>query len=441
MPALSSEPYLVVLLMLGAAILAIAWVPVLVRDLPLSLPIFCVAAGVLVFTVFDPAEAPLPILYPEITERLSELILIIALMGAGLKIDRPIGWRQWSITWRLLAVAMPLTILGVAGLGWWVMGLAPAAAVLLGAALAPTDPVLASDVQLGPPGTPEEGEVRFALTSEAGLNDGLAFPFTNLAIAMAAAGSTLGSWTVEWLTYDVVWKLGAGVVIGLAVGWFLGALVFRLPKPVRLARSNDGFVALGLTFVSYGLTELAHGYGFVAVFITAVTLRHHERAHDYHERLHDFSEQTERLLMLLLLVLFGGAIATGLLAPLTWPAAIAGLAIVFLVRPASALISLSGTSLLRGERGVISFFGIRGIGSIYYLAYAMNRADFGHEELLWATIGFVVLVSIVVHGVTVTPIMRRLDRSGRLTRLTAAASTGAGDHRSNARPQHRRPDQ
>ena len=146
MVALSPEPYIVVLLMLGAAILAIAWVPVLVRDLPLSLPIFCVAAGVLVFTVFDTAEAPLPILYPDITERLSELILIIALMGAGLKVDRPIGWRRWSITWRLLAVAMPLTILGVAGLGWWVMGLAPAAAVLLGAALAPTDPVLASDV-------------------------------------------------------------------------------------------------------------------------------------------------------------------------------------------------------------------------------------------------------------------------------------------------------
>jgi NhaP-type Na+/H+ or K+/H+ antiporter len=427
--------------MLGVAILAIAWVPVLVRDLPLSLPIFCVAAGVLVFTVFDTAEAPLPILYPEITERLSELILIIALMGAGLKVDRPIGWRQWSITWRLLAVAMPLTIFGVAGLGWWVMGLAPAAAVLLGAALAPTDPVLASDVQLGPPGTEEEGEVRFALTSEAGLNDGLAFPFTNLAIAMAAAGSMLGGWTVEWLTYDVVWKLGAGAVIGIAVGWFLGALVFHLPKPVRLARSNDGFVALGLTFVSYGLTELAHGYGFVAVFITAVTLRHHERAHDYHERLHDFSEQTERLLMLLLLVLFGGAIATGLLAPLTWPAAIAGLVIVFLVRPVSGLISLSGTSLPKGERAVISFFGIRGIGSIYYLAYAMNRADFGHHELLWATIGFVVLVSIVVHGVTVTPIMRRLDRSGRLTRMTAAASTGARDHRSNARPQHRHRDQ
>jgi NhaP-type Na+/H+ or K+/H+ antiporter len=186
------DPYIFVLILLGVAILAIAWVPILVRNPPLFSPIFCVSAGFLVFTWHGGGEKPLRLRYPEITERLSELIVIIALMGAGLKIDQSVGWRSWSTTWRLLAVAMPLTILGVAGMGWWVMGLAAAAALLLGAAPAPTDPVLASDVQLGPPGTPEEGEVRFALTSEAGLNDGLAFPFINLAIAMAMAGSVLG---------------------------------------------------------------------------------------------------------------------------------------------------------------------------------------------------------------------------------------------------------
>jgi NhaP-type Na+/H+ or K+/H+ antiporter len=408
--SLFAEPYIVVLLLLGAAILAIAWLPMIVRDLPLSLPIFCVAAGFLLFLVFETAEAPLPFRYPELAEHLSELILIIALMGAGLKIDRPFGWRSWAITWRLLSVAMPLTILGVAVLGWWVIGLAPAAALLLGAALAPTDPVLASDVQLGPPGSGEEGEVRFALTSEAGLNDGLAFPFTMLAIALATTPVSTTT-VLDWIGYDVAWKISAGVIIGVAVGWLLGTLVFRLPKRIRLARSNDGFVSLGLTFISYGLTELAHGYGFVAVFITAVTLRHRERSHDFHERLHDFSEQTERLLMLLLLVLFGGAIATGLLAPLTWAAVLTGLLVLLLVRPVSGLISLAGTGLPRGERAVISFFGIRGIGSIYYLGYAANRAEFGDHELLWAAVGFVVLVSILVHGVTVTPIMQRMDRS------------------------------
>jgi sodium/hydrogen antiporter len=408
--SLSPDPYIFVLILLGVAILAIAWLPILLRNLPLSLPIFCVAAGFLVFTWHVGGEKPLPLRYPEITEHLSELIVIIALMGAGLKIDRPVGWRSWSLTWRLLAVAMPLTILGVAGLGWWVMGLAPAAALLLGGALAPTDPVLASDVQLGPPGTPEEGEVRFALTSEAGLNDGLAFPFINLSVVMAVAGSMSGQWTIDWFAYDVVWKVAAGIMIGGVLGYFLGALVFSLPDRVRLARSNDGFVALGLTLVSYGLTEIAHGYGFLAVFVTAVTLRYRERAHHYHERLHDFSEQTERLLMLLLLVLFGGAIASGLLAALTWEAAITGIAILFLVRPLSAVICLWGARIRRDERAVISFFGIRGIGSFYYLAYALNEADFGAHDLLWATVGFVVLVSILVHGVTVTPIMQRLDR-------------------------------
>lgn len=410
---ISADPYLLVLALGGLAILAIAWLPMLVRDLPLSLPIFCVAAGFLVFTLHEGGDEPLPLQYPEITERLTELIVIIALMGAGLKVDRPVGWRSWRITWRLLAVAMPLTILAIASLGWAVIGLAPAAALLLGAALAPTDPVLASDVQLGPPGTPEEGEVRFALTSEAGLNDGLAFPFVKLAIAMALAGSAWGQWTLDWLAYDVLWRLAAGVAVGLAVGYFLGTLVFRLPDPVRLAKSNDGFVALGLTLLSYGITELLQGYGFLAVFVTAVTLRHRERAHDYHERLHDFSEQTERLLMLLLLMLFGGAIASGLLVPLTWQAAVTGLIILFVVRPLASLIGLSGTHIRRGERTVISFFGIRGIGSFYYLAYALNEANFGAHDLLWATVAFVVLVSIVVHGVTVTPIMNRLDTSTR----------------------------
>lgn len=405
------DPYIVVISLLGVAILAIAWLPMLVRDLPLSLPIFCVAAGFVVFLLQPPGEEPLPLRHPRIAERLTELIVIVALMGAGLKIDRAPGWRSWAITWRLLIVAMPLTIVGTALIGWGVIGLTPAAAVLLGAVIAPTDPVLASDVQLGPPGSGEQGEVRFALTSEAGLNDGLAFPFTNLAIAMAVAGPALGAWTVDWLAVDVLWKLAAGVVVGLIVGWALGTLVFRLPGPVRLAHSNDGFVALGLTLVSYGLTELVHGYGFLAVFVTAVTLRHRERKHDYQERLHDFSEQTERLLMLLLLALFGGAIASGLLAPLTWPAALAGLLLLFVVRPVSGLLGLAGTNLPRGERAVISFFGIRGIGSFYYLAYAINQAEFGAHELLWATVGFIVLVSIIVHGVTVTPIMRRLERS------------------------------
>ena len=106
-------------------------------------------------------------------------------MGAGLKLDRPVSWRGWESSWRLLGIAMPLTIAGIAFLGWTILGLGIGAALLLGAVLAPTDPVLASDIQVGPPQSGKEDEVRFALTSEAGLNDGAAFPFVYLAIAIA----------------------------------------------------------------------------------------------------------------------------------------------------------------------------------------------------------------------------------------------------------------
>jgi NhaP-type Na+/H+ or K+/H+ antiporter len=258
-----------------------------------------------VFSLPGVREAVDPLQQPVITERVCELVVIIALLGAGLKIDRRVGWRRWATTWRLLAIAMPLSILGIAFLGWWLVGLSVAAAVLLGAVLAPTDPVLASDVQVGPPGAGEEDEVRFSLTSEAGLNDGLAFPFVNLAIAMALYGSAPGPGRSS----------GSGSTscgrsrrhrCRVADRFLLGQLMFRLPKSKNLAEARDGFVALGIVFLSYGATELIPGYGFLAVFTAGIALRQIERRHEYHERLHDFAEQTERLLMRMILVMFGG---------------------------------------------------------------------------------------------------------------------------------------
>jgi sodium/hydrogen antiporter len=322
-----------------------------------------------------------------------------------------VGWRGWITTWRLLAITMPLSIAGIALLGWSGLGLAPAAALLLGAVLAPTDPVLASDVQVGPPHEPEQGEVRFSLTSEAGLNDGLAFPFINLALAMALYGAAPGSWTLEWLAIDVTWKIAAGLAIGLLVGQGLGLLIFHYVEHPRLPESRDNLVALGIPLLAYGLAELAHGYGFLAVFVAALTLRHWERSHHYRGRLHEFAEQIERLFMMILLALFGGAIAGGLLGPLTWPAALVGLASLLLVRPFAGLAGLAGSGQRLTERAAISFFGIRGIGSFYYLAYAYNTAEFEAEaELLFAVVGFVVLASIVLHGITATPAMRYLKR-------------------------------
>ncbi|HEU4959636.1 MAG TPA: cation:proton antiporter [Sphingomonas sp.] len=405
--------YIAILAGLGAVILITAWLPMMLRAMPLSLPILCVAGGALLFAL--PALRPFavhPMFHPVATERLTELVVIVSLMGAGLKIDRPIGLRSWAPTWRLLGIAMPITIVAAALLAAGLLGLGLATALLMGAVLAPTDPVLASDIQVGAPGEGKEDDARFALTSEAGLNDGLAFPFVNLAIALALGGSTFGATQIGgWLLVGVFGKLLVGTVVGYAVGWGLGYATFRLPTRANLSRTGPGFVALGATFLAYGLTQVLGGYGFLAVFVSALAIRHASRDDLYHNRLHDFAEEVERLLMLLLLVLFGGMIAhAGLLAHVDWHVVLFTAGMILVARPLSAAISLAGSGIPWRERMVISFFGIRGMGSIYYLAFALNHAAFQDRASLWSVIAFVVLISILLHGVTAAPSLRLLDR-------------------------------
>lgn len=406
------DPYIVLISAAGLVILLTAWLPLVLTRLPLSLPIACIFLGA--FFVWVPITS-LPVLNPlesrGVTERLTEFIVIVALMGAGLKLDRPPGLHSWAVTWRLLGIAMPLTIIAVAFIAWSLLGLGLASALLLGAVLAPTDPVLASDVQVGPPRSGGEDEVRFALTSEAGLNDGMSFPFVYLAIALAAGGAALPELLAHWILVDVVWKLFAGVVIGWTTGRVLGSFTFGFPEAARLSQSRDGFVALGMTCLCYGITELAHGYGFIAVFVAAVTLRSVERDHEYHENLHAFAEQTERLLMMVLMVGFGAVLAEGaLFSILTWPIVAVALLIIFLARPMIGWLSLAGHREAKPQRAVIAFFGIRGLGSFYYLAFATGRADFDQSQTLWAVLFLVVLISILVHGIAVTPVMNWIDR-------------------------------
>ncbi|MBF5095864.1 sodium:proton antiporter [Azospirillum sp. INR13] len=402
--------YIVLLIGLGFLILLVAWLPMVLKELPLSLPIICVALGFAVFSLLR-LDNPVPLAFPEATERLTEMIVIISLMGAGLKLDRRIGWRRWIITWRLLGITMPLSILMISLIGWYWLDFPLAASILLGAALAPTDPVLASDIQVGPPQSGEEDEIRFSLTSEAGLNDGLAFPFVHLAIGVALLNNN-PPWDMltHWAMLDVLWRLAAGVGVGWLIGRFLGYVTFRVPNRANLSRTGDGFVSLGITLIAYGVTELASGYGFVAVFVAAVALRDAERDSEYHERLHDFVEQTERLMMMLMLVLFGGTLVHGLIDALSWSAVGAAVVILFLVRPVAGVAGLAGVPMPLGEKLAIGFFGIRGMGSIYYVAYALNTAEFDVPNALWAVTGLIVLLSILVHGTTVTPIMRRIDR-------------------------------
>ncbi len=405
------DRYILLLALFGVLVLLTAWLPMALKEAPLSLPIVCVGLGLGGFWLLgDPGFAPHPGEYTAVVERLTEAVVIIALMGAGLKLDRPFGWHGWRTTWRLLGIAMPLTIGVLTLLGHLLLGLGVATALLLAAALAPTDPVLASDVQVGPPGDGGEDETRFALTSEAGLNDGLAFPFVHAAIALAAAGSLAAFPLGHWLEVDLLWKIAAGVVVGWGVGYALGWLIFHIPNRARLSRTGDGFVALGATCLAYALAELAHGYGFLAVFTAALALRAAERGHAYHQKLHDFAEELERLLMMALLVLFGGALGSGgLLAALTWEGVLYGLLALFIVRPVAGLIGLAGSDRAWPERAAISFYGIRGLGSVYYLAYGLERETFEQVPLLWSTAAFIILVSILLHGATVTPVMRRLD--------------------------------
>ena len=401
---------------LGVGALLAAVLPRVVAGRPLSLPLVFLVGGIGVYLL----PLPLPVIDPVedrlLAEHITEICVIVALMGAGLALNRPVGRRRWATTWRLLGITMPLTVVLTALAAWWLLDWPPAVALLLAAVLAPTDPVLASEVRVGEPTEDEhdEDEVRFTLTSEAGLNDGLAFPLTYAAVALAAAAGSGWSadWVGAWVAEDVAFRCAVGVLSGWLVGRLLGWLFFRARSPVlRLSEHREGFVALGATFLSYGLTELLGGYGFLAVFTTACSIRAAERAHGFHNVLHDFVEQIERLFTAVVLFLLGAFVALGGLAALTWQGAVTGLALLVVIRPLSGWAGLLGTSLGNKERWVIAGYGIRGIGSLYYLAYALGQHGFPvSSREVWAVVTFTVLASVVLHGVTAGPVVTRLDR-------------------------------
>jgi NhaP-type Na+/H+ or K+/H+ antiporter len=398
----------------GLATLAAALLPRLLGRAPISMPMVFLAAGVLAYTVLPGLPDPNPLDQPGIAVHLTEITVLVSLMGAGLALNRPVGWHAWSSTWRLLGVTMPLSMLAVGVLGWSALGLGAASAVLLAAALAPTDPVLATEVQVSEPvtdGDAADDEARFALTSEAGLNDGLAFPFTYAAIAISLSGLAPGGWVQHWLLVDVVWRLGIGLLAGFVVGWLLGRLFFSsVAERLHLTEKAEGFVALAATFLAYGAAELAEGYGFVAVFVCACTIRQQERAHGYHGVLHKFVEQIERLLTVAIVVLLGGAVARGVLADVGWVEIAVALAVLLVIRPVTGWIGLTPGRTGPRERAVIAFFGVRGVGSLFYVAYALEHGDFPGAERLWAVVCLVVVGSILVHGIAATPVMTALDR-------------------------------
>ena len=403
------DPYILIITIIGIAALAMAWLPTWMENIPFSYAILFVGLGFLLYKLPLHLPVPDPLEQKELAVHLTELGVITTLMGTGLKINRDFNWKNWKIPFLLVLVTMLLCIGALGFLGWWVLGLAPASAVLLGAAMAPTDPVLAADVQVGPPSDEKEDHVRFSLTSEAGMNDGTAFPFTWLAVGLALAASNHQDWFWPWLWHDLFYKIIAGVAVGYLLGRIISYLVFILPKKTNFPKTRDGFVAIAATLLVYGLTELVHGYGFIAVFVAALTIGSHEKPHRYHRELHDFTEQIERIFLVVLLILFGGSLATGLLNSLTTQGTLIGLAFIFIIRPATAFVTLFWQKITLREKLAISFFGIRGIGSFYYLAFALTEATFAEEKEIWSIAGFIVLLSILIHGITASPVMRYLD--------------------------------
>ena len=406
--------YDVQLLLVATVILVAVIVPRLTTNRFLSAPMVFMLLGIAVFAL--PVDIDLPNLeearWPE---RLTELGVLIALTAAGLKINQPFAWKSWQLSWRLLAFTMPLTIAGTALLGWWALGMVPATALLFGAVIAPTDPVLASEVQTTDPSSPDYSRSRVALTTEAGLNDGLAFPFTNLAIAVALVGTDPANWLAGWLAMDVVYRIVAGALVGAVTGWLLAKVLFSLASSDFF---TTGSIALSLTLMPYALAELAAGYGFISVFVAACTFRQQESRHHYQQILHDFSEEMERILVAVLMFLIGAYIASGVLAPLTWESVAVALAVIFLVRPLAGMISFAGHPLPQWDKWVLSFYGIRGIGSLYYLAYAMHQADFPHAKELWAVVILILVISVIVHGLSAKPAMETLDRRSQRKNAT-----------------------
>lgn len=399
------DPKIIFYIAFGLALLGLTWLPDLKGSKFINVPMLYFLMSVLLFSqsfglpLIDPVNNKF---HTIVTEYITEIIVIISLAGAGLAIDRQFRFSTWQTAFRLLCISMPISIAGAALLGHVIFGLPLAESALLGACLAPTDPVMAHSVQVGPPNKGGEDPVRFGLTTEAGLNDGLAFPFVYLAIRLSE-NDGWGSWLVSWAAYDFAYRVAMGVAVGIGVGWLLGHYVFCISDEGWSEDTQEGLFVVAAIFLSYGFAELLHGYGFLAVFAAAVAGRQNvSREHDYHQKPHQFATQLERIFAGLLLLGLGGFVARSNLNLLSWRNILFGVLFMLCVRLLSGILSLKGLKITAPEKWAIAFLGIRGFGSFYYLAYAQNHASFESIELLWSITTLTVLISLLIHGNTAT---------------------------------------
>ena len=425
-------------LIIGLLFLTVAVAGSYVQRLPLSTTLLYLAVGIAVGPHGRRMLDVDPLADAAFIERLAEVAVLVSLFTAGLKLRIPLSDKRWRAPLRLAFVSMTVTVGLIAVAGVYGMGLSWGTAVLLGAILAPTDPVLASDVQVQHPF--DYDRLRFSLTGEAGLNDGTAFPFVMLGLGLSGLHE-LGEFGVRWFGIDVLWAVVGGLLIGTLLGTAVAALVLYLRRVHREATGLDDFLALGLIGLSYGLALLCHTYGFLAVFAAGLALRRAERrnqpdeaadeeAHEpsvfsqgsteevatdpekapaaMAEAVLHFNEQLERVGELLVVVLIGAMLSWSLI-----PSAAAWFIPLLLlaIRPAAVAVGLIGSGVPAQERGYVAWFGIRGIGSVYYLMYAivhgMNKAD---AQLLTGLTLATVAASAIAHGASVTPLMNLYTR-------------------------------
>ncbi|HWI81835.1 cation:proton antiporter [Ramlibacter sp.] len=442
----------------GLLLIFVALSGTVLSRLPLSTAILYLLVGLAVSPLWLGLLAVDPRAHTHLLERLTEVVVLASLFTAGLKLSPGLRDRRWLLPLRLALTSMVLTVLAIAAVAWLLLGLPLGAAVLLGGILAPTDPVLASDVQLHRPG--DRDKLRFALTGEGGLNDGSAFPFVMLGLGLLGLHD-IGTWGWRWLAVDVVWAVAAGIAVGAGLGVATGRLVLYLRREHKEAVGLDDFLALGLIALSYGAALALHGSGFLAVFAAGVALRHLEQSQtrggsvqpaveqaqaDPDRSVADaiavdprhapaymaqavlgFNQQLERIGELAMVVTIGALLWAVRWEHAVWwfvPLLLAG------IRPLCAALGLVGSSSSRRQRWLIGWFGIRGIGSLYYLMFAINRGLSPElVDALTALTLSVVVASIVVHGVSVTPLMAGYERALRGRRSATRRDPAAGRER------------
>ena len=379
--------------------------------LPLSTSMFYLGVGF----AFSPAwigAAELKMLkVAPMLELLTEAVVLISLFTSGLKLSAGLNDRRWLPPLRLAVVSMLISVAAVTLLGTWLLGLSLGAAVLLGGILAPTDPVLASDVQVND--AADRDALRFALTGEGGLNDGTAFPVVMLGLGLLGLHE-IGEFGWRWLAVDLLWASAAGLAIGALLGTALGRLVLYLRREHKEAVGYDNFLTLGLIGLSYGIALQCHAYGFLAVFAAGVAMRRVERQANKAggdaptDAMLSFNAQLDRIGELCAVIVLGLLLWETPWQHVPWWFVAA---VLLVVRPVSVALGLAGSQILPNQRRLIGWFGIRGVGSLYYLSYAINHGiDPALAEALTALVLAVVTSSIIVHGISVTPLMNAYAR-------------------------------